>query len=618
MMRSLYSGVAGLKTHQIKMDVIGNNIANVNTVAYKSQSITFAELMYQTTQNASGPNAETGRAGVNAKQIGLGVQSAAISTAISQQGSSQNTGNAFDLRISGDAFFVVNGGSGNKFTRDGSFYVDAAGNLAMSSNGYNVMGWQVDKNGDIVQDNVSALKILAPANMTSPPQVTSRANMSGIVDKMDPQILGDGKVINLQIYDNLGYSYTARFSMQGTDDEGVYALTLEDLRDANNDSVLDKFDANIFTGTEFDPTAGGTQILRSKTYSLSDKYSIATAPAIKENTSGDVLTPPFTGNDLVPAAGETVSKADKYARAWGVKDYATLQNMTFSKYSTQTVAATDNPGELGLYEQDANGKYVLTTDTAPAASKTYYKREEVKFEDMLTDAALLAEVMNTTDGTLTSSGNIAKNGQTLTVTYDQISGALKAIGGGKFENFYMLIEPKEVGADNPFSMESAQGDDKGAPGIAVYMTDTTNVNNEKKSTINAVSGDHDAFGTGWALGTMTGVSIQNDGKIYGAYDNGQTKLLGQIAFAKFANAAGLEKEGDNLYSATLNSGEFDGIGIDVAADGGKVSTGILEMSNVDLSSEFTELITTQRGFQANSRIITVSDTLLEELVNLKR
>ena len=99
MMRSLFAGVAGLKTHQIKMDVIGNNIANVNTVGYKSQSINFAELMYQTTQSASGPNADTGRAGTNAKQIGLGTVSAAITTIMSAQGSSLNTGNAFDLRI---------------------------------------------------------------------------------------------------------------------------------------------------------------------------------------------------------------------------------------------------------------------------------------------------------------------------------------------------------------------------------------------------------------------------------------------------------------------------------------------------------------------------------------
>ena len=117
---------------------------------------------------------------------------------------------------------------------------------------------------------------------------------------------------------------------------------------------------------------------------------------------------------------------------------------------------------------------------------------------------------------------------------------------------------------------------------------------------------------------MIGVSIQNNGMIYASYSNGMTKLLGQIATAEFANASGLEKTGDNLYQATLNSGEFDGIGVDITGNGGYMSTGQLEMSNVDLSSQFTEMITTQRGFQANSRIITVSDTMLEELTNLKR
>jgi len=131
-------------------------------------------------------------------------------------------------------------------------------------------------------------------------------------------------------------------------------------------------------------------------------------------------------------------------------------------------------------------------------------------------------------------------------------------------------------------------------------------------------GDSDENGTGRLIGAMTGVTIDKYGKIYGTYDNGDNKLLGQIAVAEFANASGLAKEGENIYAATLNSGEFDGIGIDISANGGSMATGVLEMSNVDLSTEFTEMITTQRGFQANSRIITVSDTMIEELVNLKR
>ena len=120
------------------------------------------------------------------------------------------------------------------------------------------------------------------------------------------------------------------------------------------------------------------------------------------------------------------------------------------------------------------------------------------------------------------------------------------------------------------------------------------------------------------LGALTGLSIDTSGQIWGSYDNGNTVLLCQMAVAQFANASGLEKVGENCYATTLNSGDFDGIGVAITADGSKMTSGQLEMSNVDLSAEFTDMITTQRGFQANSRIITVSDTLLEELVNLKR
>jgi len=124
MMRSLYSGVSGLKIHQTRMDVIGNNIANVNTVGFKSQSVSFSELFYQTTQSASGPNAETSTGGQNAKQIGLGASVAQISTNITAEGGSQSTGNAFDLKINGSSFFVVQSGGANYYTKAGNFTTD--------------------------------------------------------------------------------------------------------------------------------------------------------------------------------------------------------------------------------------------------------------------------------------------------------------------------------------------------------------------------------------------------------------------------------------------------------------------------------------------------------------
>ncbi len=596
MMRSLFSGVAGLKTHQTKMDVIGNNIANVNTVAYKSQSITFSELMYQTTQSASGPNATTGTAGTNAKQIGLGVQSAAISTAITQQGSTQNTGNAFDLRITGDSFFVVSNGSSNYFTRDGSFYVDAVGNLAMSSNGYNVMGWQVNDKGEIVQDNVSKLQIMSAKNLTSDPVATTLATMNGIVDKNDPQIKSEeGKVINLSFYDNMGYPYTARFKMNGTDDLGKYVLKLENVLDSNNESILDKFDASIFT-TEL----SNTYASREKAYGLNEKYT---------NTAGTLAL--MSGDDI----------EYEYKDANGNTVAATTSNLNpadcFAGYNVKT-------GELeGADEQQialANlyaKAYGFSGDEAykEFLSKTVQDTDadgnvtEVAVGTLLSQGNVATDngtELFANDGTLLVTGYVLPEGEGISVLYNQETGSLQTINGMNITSFNLNLAPKTSTADNPFEQ------------ISVDIKDTKNLNNDQVSTVGATSGDKEGNGTGCALGTMTGVSIQRNGMIYGAYDNGQTKLLGQIAVANFSNAAGLEKEGDNLYSATLNSGEFDGIGVDITAGGGSMQTGVLEMSNVDLSSEFTELITTQRGFQANSRIITVSDTLLEELVNLKR
>ncbi len=542
MMRSLYSGVSGLKTHQTKMDVIGNNIANVNTTAFKSQSITFSELMYQTTQAASGANPETGRAGTNARQIGLGVKSGAISASVATAGATQSTGNPFDIKITGDAFFIVSDGGNNFFTRDGSFYVDGQGNLAMTSNGYTVQGWGV-QNGIIAKDTVSALKIMNAENMTYPPEATTEAYVSGIIDKNDPSVSSEaGKIVSVNFFDNLGYSYTAKLSMKATGTEGMYTVELTDVLDSNGDSIDT---TNIKLGavrTVPDP----------KTLSLANGYTINAGTLTYLDDGGVSQTMALAG---------TLTEEQKgiLANAYG---YTTYEE--FAK----------------LYVDDGTG--VTTTLGA------------------LVDSGNLVSVI---DG----DSAIAVDGKQITggvVQYNTTTGEILSVNG----------------LTNNLELVLSFGDQPGSAfeDINVDFSPSSNYNNNGTSTISAVSGDTQGFGTGRKLGEMSGISIQSDGMIYASYDNGQTKLLGQIAVATFANASGLQKEGDNLYSATMNSGEFDGIGVDVSADGGYMTTGVLEMSNVDLSSEFTEMITTQRGFQANSRIITVSDTLLEELVNLKR
>ncbi len=568
MMRSLYSGVAGLKTHQTRMDVIGNNIANVNTTAYKSSSMTFSELMSQTTQKASGANATTGVGGTNAKQIGLGVKAGAINTAITTQGSAQSTGNPFDIMITGDNFFVVSNGSENFFTRDGSFYVDGAGNLAMTSTGYNVMGWGVDKTtGNIKQDTVTALRIMSSANMTYPPEATTKANISGILDQNDKDVTSaNGKTVNLNFFDARGYSYTAKFTFKqsGGDKTNEYSLELNKILDSTGKEI--DISGITFGEQNLEQTLSSKLSLNTDSYKWDDATKKLQTTATPPETVAE-LDKIFKNGALITdkdKAEEVQKNLDAIAKAYGYEG----STDEFLKLYT-----TGKAGQVTVQTMLENmSKNMTGDDILPKA-----KNEELTMTGRKFDGAK--------------------------VVFDKDSGKLQSINNSTTNLSTTLNFPATMGN---FS------------NITIDLSECTNYDNKGTSTVGATSGDLDGLGTGRRLGDMIGVSIQKDGMIYASYDNGMTKLLGQIATAAFANASGLEKEGDNLYSATLNSGEFDGIGVDITAGGGYMSTGHLEMSNVDLSSEFTEMITTQRGFQANSRIITVSDTLLEELTNLKR
>lgn len=571
MMRSLYSGVAGLKTHQTRMDVIGNNIANVNTTAYKSSSMTFSELMSQTTQKASGANATTGVGGTNAKQIGLGVKAGAINTAITTQGSAQSTGNPFDIMITGDNFFVVSNGSENFFTRDGSFYVDGAGNLAMTSTGYNVMGWGVDETtGNIKQDTVTALRIMSAANMTYPPEATTQANISGILDENDKDVTSaNGKTVNLNFFDARGYSYTAKFTFKQSSGtaSNEYSMELTKLLDSTGaeiDISKVKFGDNSTQTLQTPVTfAGDTYEWEGKQLKTKADKKVVADLSAAFNADGSLID---TSNDAAAAKAQQET-LDAIAAAYGYE------------------GSTDE--FLKLYQKDAKGTEVTVETMLGNMAKTTTAQGDLV---LTTDK----------DKPMTMDGRFFEG---VKVIFDTDTGKLKQVGSN-VTDFKTNVDFTPLGGN--FS------------NITIDLSECTNYDNKGTSTIGATSGDLDGLGTGRRLGDMIGVSIQKDGMIYASYDNGMTKLLGQIATAAFANASGLEKEGDNLYSATLNSGEFDGIGVDITAGGGYMSPGQLEMSNVDLSSEFTEMITTQRGFQANSRIITVSDTLLEELTNLKR
>ena len=493
MMRSLYSAVSGLKTHQTKMDVIGNNIANVNTEAFKASSVRFSEIMYQTTSSASSGNGAAGTGGKNAKQIGLGVTTGSTTVSITASGSAETTGNPFDLKLTdknSTNFFVVSDGTSTFFTRAGDFYVDGNGYLCMSSTGYTLQGWQVDANGNVIVDSVSPLQVMSPQNQTSAPESTTLAYVSGIIDKNDANANDNavGRTITLGLFDDLGYKYTAKFNITKNAADGEYTVKLTDILSSGTSTTA----KSIFELDEF----GNLKVPKDE-----NKIPI-----------GDVI---YNG------------------RAYKLDDLFNAATLKFD-------------------ETDGTFNYIRNANT-PAA-----------------DAATNKEV-------------------TL--------------------NLGLLRTEDTVNAAAPESNFS---------NITMNWSSARNYNNSGTSTIAATNGNIQGLGTGKALGALTGISINGDGTIYGSYDNGNTVCLGQIAVAQFANASGLEKVGENCYQTTLNSGEFDGVGVAIDADGSSMESGVLEMSNVDLSGQFTDMIITQRGFQANSRVITTSDTLLEELINLKR
>lgn len=561
MMRSMYSAVSGLKTHQTKMDVIGNNIANVNTVAFKSSSVVFQDVLYQMTSNASGANAATGTGGVNAKQIGLGVTTGATNLSITTSGAAETTGRAFDIRLSDQSttnFFVVNNGSENLFTRAGSFYVDGAGNLCMTSTGYTVMGWQVDPTtGNIKKDTVSALRVMQTSNLTSAPEATTQANVSGIIDKNDKDVLSDnGLVKTLTFFDNLGYSYTARFAMKSTGTDGKYTVELEKILNSDGTTFYDPETSNvvlsdIFGAKTTNATLGTYSQVQSGYYydSAKDQFYVG-SDANGTKISWDSATNSFKD-------GQTPATTHSLKQVYGIS------NAMVAKITGKKANATVK-----------NGTLTITGD--------------------VTDYAI---DFSTKDGTFSGVGERD--------TYNADGSVNKA--GSKANT--VTLNMSKLG-NNP-----TQFDD-----ITIDFSGLKDANNGGKSTAVMSTGsiDDGVTGKGKKLGAMIGISIDNNGLITGTYDNGNKETLGQIAVAQFANASGLEKVGENCYRTTLNSGEFDGIGVEISADGSSMTSGELEMSNVDLSTEFTQMIITQRGFQANSRIITTSDTLLEELVNLKR
>jgi len=477
MMRSMYSGVSSLRAHQVRMDVIGNNIANVNTVGYKGSKATFAEIYSQTVKGAGGSS--TSRGGTNPQQVGLGIKIDSINVSHTK-GATQRTDNATDIMIDGNGFFVLSPSSDgqNKFySRAGNFQVDELGYL-VTSDGYFVLG----EDGKAVQiDSTTTVG----AETTTSISVGGNLNYNEKVD----ETTNKAYTRTVDVYNSVG---------------GVETVNID-------------FGKKLLTPT-----------------SAADQFSYR---AVQFNHGKNAL-------------------------------FGTLDPTKFPASSAGTGSVFTNPG-VAVTDPTATPPTVQQTAApdVPVFAKFDSSGNFVAFVDNITTDA---------------DGNVLTDSPIFTSTdSNSILGIIKGQGT----------------EDITFKM------DKDSFSKFKHFAQETDLKADQSE--------------GRAAGNLSSYTIAANGQINMTYTNGESDSDQQIALADFDNPAGLLKVGTNRFIESPNSGTAK-IGVPNAGSFGALTPGALEMSNVDLSAEFTDMITTQRGFQANSRVITTSDEILQELVNLKR
>lgn len=683
MMRSLYSGVSGLKNHQTRMDVVGNNISNVNTTGFKSSRVTFSDTLSQTLSGASAPTDNTG--GTNPKQIGLGSSVSSIDTLFTD-GSVQNTGKNTDLCLSGNGLFVVKPSIDSDelyYTRNGAFEFDAKGNFVMPGSGMFVGGWMAE-NGVIkntTESNMGVINIPAGKTMGATATTTVNydknlnANVEGytisnmVVKYADgtsktvtnyvpnpPTIILDtttNKHITLDA--NAAYDFKTGDSLKGKDlftqevafVEGPAKVTLSETNSAKNKveglgdiSYTDgKHAINQEITLTGEITTQGVTTSGPNTGETKLKVSLAEPPE-KAGTVVTITVPP--GNVWTYKDGDTVS-------------------FSFPIEEIEPQATSK------IYRSDGT-EYEFESNTLdPKITRENYKN--YIYKGHTTDDKVLSVThtgddvesvtINTSDGkSLTGLTQVKYNqGDNFYPSYTTLATIYDSLGG---EHSVPILFTKKD--NNTWSMSLGNGgssvsttdseqrtinynlistdlvfDDKGgyisgSASLNIHY-DYGEVQNSKGEVINPPSNQKinvnvgsltqysgstsiNGGSDGNAMGTLKSVSVDSSGVITGVYTNGLHRTEAQVAIAQFNNAAGLTKSGGSLYEKSNNSGEAH---IESAsALGVTITPSALEMSNVDMASELTDMIVTQRGYQSNSKIITVSDELLETLINMKR
>jgi flagellar hook protein FlgE len=545
MMRSLYAAVSGLKNNQTYMDVIGNNISNVNTVGFKSSSVTFQDMLSQTLQGASAASGTTG--GTNPMQVGLGSSLASISTNFTD-GSTQSTGVSTDLAISGQGFFVVGTAQNQMYTRNGNFTTDSLGNF-LTNTGLSVLGWQANSAGEVDTTQTIA-GITIPVGSSMPAKLSTTITLAGNLNS------GAAALDVATLLANATAAATAAASLKTA---AHAALTANGVTGSAANTAAQ---AAAAAADLADAAATDAVNAAAGTGSIADTLELvaaALAAVTKANTAANTLA--------------NTTGADNATAATLVKAAAT------AKTAVAAIAKTDSATPVTLPVYDAQGNvYTLTGTITKTAANTWTfvpAQTVLGGTDGITAVATVSgtsTIKFNADGTFDTSTSF----KTITITPDP---------NGPY-----------AGTNQPFSIQP------GVSTLTQYNADTT-----------AKFSETDGYGAG----TLKNTTIASNGQITGNFTNGKTQVIAQIALAVFNNPDGLLSAGSSYYTKTTNSGEPQ-IGTTDTGGRGTFTPGSLEMSNVDLAQQFTNMIVAQRAFQANSKIITTDDSMLEELVNLKR
>ncbi len=627
MMRSLFAGVTGLRNHQIRMDVIGNNIANVNTVGYKASRVSFADTLSQTLRGAASPQGTRG--GINALQVGLGVNIASIDV-IQTQGNMQNTGKLSDVALQGEGFYILSDGGRQYYTRAGNFNLEKDGRLTSPSNGLIVQGWMANNQG-VLNVNSPLVPLQLPLGQTIPPIATTTIGFGG---NLDTGTNGELVYPSMNVMDQDGNSCTVEIKLTATGFNTFhYEATSTNgvITGGTGDITLDSDGNVIGTGLGFSvkpngaatatpavsiqpPALGATNggnFIGAKP--SSDSFEIA-------GFAGDGTYPPITiydelGNPMeiqytlsggpgFPAAGTynwsvTVNSGGNIAS--GGSGTLVWDGSRFTSGTGQTVftsTASTPPLQIAV---DAPAAGTTAPTFAVTSKEGLFAGKFTAPKNLVTNTKVYDSLGNVHNVTTTAS-KTADNTWSWSSTVD---GGSTIVGSGVLT--YTDSGQLVLATGGPISFTP-----HGAAPVNI-SPDFSAVTQYASTTSEITSPAQDGF----PMGQLQSYNIDSYGRIIGVFSNGMSQALAQIAVANFTNPAGLVRSGDTMFEESNNSGTAQ---IGTAGQGGRglVTPGAVEMSNVDLSQEFTDMIVTQRGFQANSKIISTSDEMLQDLVNLKR